>query len=162
MQVRAPCNSAHCAVNSLLYRVSGPAPLCAAAFPGKPQHTGICWNRISTLSPSSSTLLPDICCLQHATQDSLVVLDELGRGTSTFDGYAIAHAVLQHLSSQVDCRLLFATHYHPLTSEFASNPRVRLGHMSALVGTSGLPCNSCGFVDAGIIIECSHGYCCSC
>ena len=50
---------------------------------------------------------------QHATPDSLVVLDELGRGTSTYDGYAIAYAVLRHLSSVVDCRLLFATHYHP-------------------------------------------------
>ncbi|KAL3140400.1 hypothetical protein ABBQ38_004660 [Trebouxia sp. C0009 RCD-2024] len=75
--------------------------------------------------------------LQHATPDSLVVLDELGRGTSTFDGYAIAHAVLQHMSSQVDCRLLFATHYHPLTAEFAANPRVSLGHMAALVGSAG-------------------------
>lgn len=76
--------------------------------------------------------------MQHATQDSLVVLDELGRGTSTFDGYAIAHAVLKHISSKVDCRLLFATHYHPLTTEFASNPGVSLGHMAALVETSGL------------------------
>lgn len=67
-----------------------------------------------------------------------MVLDELGRGTSTFDGYAIAHAVLQHISSQVDCRLLFATHYHPLTAEFAANPRVTLGHMAALVGSSGI------------------------
>ncbi|KAL0023612.1 hypothetical protein WJX77_007042 [Trebouxia sp. C0004] len=75
--------------------------------------------------------------LQHATQDSLVVLDELGRGTSTFDGYAIAQAVLKHISSKVDCRLLFATHYHPLTAEFSSNPRVSLGHMAALVGSSG-------------------------
>lgn len=75
--------------------------------------------------------------LQHATPDSLVVLDELGRGTSTFDGYAIAHAVLQHMSSQVDCRLLFATHYHPLTAEFSANPRVSLGHMAALVGSAG-------------------------
>ncbi|KAK9852353.1 hypothetical protein WJX84_008725 [Apatococcus fuscideae] len=71
--------------------------------------------------------------LQHATPDSLVVLDELGRGTSTFDGYAIAHAVLKHLSSQQDCRQLFATHYHPLTAEFANNPCVALGHMAAVV-----------------------------
>ena len=83
--------------------------------------------------------------LQHATEDSLVVLDELGRGTSTFDGYAIAHAVLKHISSKVDCRLLFATHYHPLTEEFGSNPRIRLGHMAAFVGSPGelLPLYSC-------------------
>ncbi|KAF5748604.1 putative DNA mismatch repair protein MSH6-2 [Tripterygium wilfordii] len=68
--------------------------------------------------------------LQNATQDSLVLLDELGRGTSTFDGYAIAYAVFRHLVEKVDCRLLFATHYHPLTKEFASHPHVIMQHMS--------------------------------
>ncbi|KAL2929255.1 DNA mismatch repair protein MSH7 [Bienertia sinuspersici] len=68
--------------------------------------------------------------LQNATQDSLVLLDELGRGTSTFDGYAIAYAVFRHLIEKVNCRLLFATHYHPLTKEFGSHPHVSLQHMS--------------------------------
>ncbi|KDP33650.1 hypothetical protein JCGZ_07221 [Jatropha curcas] len=68
--------------------------------------------------------------LQNATQDSLVILDELGRGTSTFDGYAIAYAVFRHLVEKVNCRLLFATHYHPLTKEFASHPHVTLQHMA--------------------------------
>ncbi|XP_027173583.1 DNA mismatch repair protein MSH7 [Coffea eugenioides] len=68
--------------------------------------------------------------LQTATQDSLVLLDELGRGTSTFDGYAIAYAVFRYLVETVNCRLLFATHYHPLTKEFASHPRVSLQHMA--------------------------------
>ncbi len=47
--------------------------------------------------------------------------------------YAIAHAVLKHLSTQQDCRQLFATHYHPLTAEFADSPKVALGHMAAVV-----------------------------
>lgn len=68
--------------------------------------------------------------LQNATRNSLVILDELGRGTSTFDGYAIAYAVFRHLVESVNCRLLFATHYHPLTKEFASHPRVKLQHMA--------------------------------
>ncbi|KAK6151778.1 hypothetical protein DH2020_014413 [Rehmannia glutinosa] len=68
--------------------------------------------------------------LQNATQNSLVLLDELGRGTSTFDGYAIAYAVFRHLVESVNCRLLFATHYHPLTKEFAAHPRVKLQHMA--------------------------------
>nr|XP_007152815.1 hypothetical protein PHAVU_004G162000g [Phaseolus vulgaris]ESW24809.1 hypothetical protein PHAVU_004G162000g [Phaseolus vulgaris] len=68
--------------------------------------------------------------LQKATQDSLVILDELGRGTSTFDGYAIAYAVFRHLIEKVNCRMLFATHYHPLTKEFASHPRVTMQHMA--------------------------------
>ncbi|KAL6984822.1 DNA mismatch repair protein msh7 [Sarracenia purpurea var. burkii] len=68
--------------------------------------------------------------LQNATQDSLVLLDELGRGTSTFDGYAIAYAVFRHLVEKVNCRLLFATHYHPLTKEFGCHPHVMLQHMA--------------------------------
>ncbi|KAH9604844.1 hypothetical protein KSS87_008848 [Heliosperma pusillum] len=71
--------------------------------------------------------------LQSATQDSLVLLDELGRGTSTFDGYAIAYAVFRHLVEKVKCRLLFATHYHSLTKEFASHPHVSLQHMACAV-----------------------------
>ncbi|KAL3653095.1 Mismatch repair protein msh3 [Castilleja foliolosa] len=68
--------------------------------------------------------------LQNATPSSLVILDELGRGTSTFDGYAIAYAVFRYLVESVNCRLLFATHYHPLTKEFAGHPRVKLQHMA--------------------------------
>ncbi|RAL37216.1 hypothetical protein DM860_004138 [Cuscuta australis] len=68
--------------------------------------------------------------LKNATQNSLVILDELGRGTSTFDGYAIAYAVFRHLVETVNCRLLFATHYHALTKEFASHPHVILNHMA--------------------------------
>ena len=54
--------------------------------------------------------------LQHATRDSLVILDEIGRGTSTFDGMSIARAVVEYICDQIGCKTLFATHYHELTS----------------------------------------------
>lgn len=53
--------------------------------------------------------------LRHATSRSLVLLDEIGRGTSTFDGLAIAWAVAEHILDQVRARTIFATHYHELT-----------------------------------------------
>lgn len=67
--------------------------------------------------------------LRKATPRSLVILDEIGRGTSTFDGLAIAWAVAEYLDEAVRCRALFATHYHELTalaesSEHAANVSV--------------------------------------
>ena len=64
--------------------------------------------------------------LARATEQSLVVLDEIGRGTSTWDGLSIAWAVVEHLHDQVRCRGLFATHYHELTHLGASLPRLAL------------------------------------
>lgn len=54
--------------------------------------------------------------LNQATSRSFVILDEVGRGTATYDGLSIAWAVLEHLHEQVGCRTLFATHYHELTA----------------------------------------------
>ncbi|HEX7264482.1 MAG TPA: DNA mismatch repair protein MutS [Candidatus Dormibacteraeota bacterium] len=65
--------------------------------------------------------------LNHATRSSLVILDEVGRGTSTYDGVSIAQAVVEHLhdSPRLGCRTLFATHYHELTALAERLPRVR-------------------------------------
>ena len=52
--------------------------------------------------------------LEHATCNSLVILDEIGRGTSTFDGLSIARAVVEHICETIHCKSLFATHYHEL------------------------------------------------
>jgi DNA mismatch repair protein MutS len=60
--------------------------------------------------------------LRRATRRSLVVLDEIGRGTSTYDGLAIAWAVAEHLHDGVGCRALFATHYHELTELAMTRP----------------------------------------
>ena len=68
--------------------------------------------------------------IQFATSRSLAIVDELGRGTSTFDGYSIAHAVLKYLVGKLNCRSLFSTHYHMLLDEFRGAPGVKLYHMA--------------------------------
>lgn len=52
-----------------------------------------------------------------------------GRGTATYDGTAIASAVVKELAEKICCRTLFSTHYHSLVEDYATNPAVRLGHM---------------------------------
>ena len=68
--------------------------------------------------------------LHAATEDSLVLLDEVGRGTSTADGLAIARAVTEFIHDEINASALFATHYHGLT-ELAARPRVRNRHFDA-------------------------------
>ena len=63
--------------------------------------------------------------LNNATAKSLVILDEIGRGTSTFDGLSIAWSVAEHLHDQIGCRALFATHYHELTDLERTRPGVQ-------------------------------------
>lgn len=63
--------------------------------------------------------------INNATQNSLVILDEIGRGTATFDGLSIAWAVAEHLHDQIGARTLFATHYHELTTLSQSRKSVQ-------------------------------------
>jgi DNA mismatch repair protein MutS len=68
--------------------------------------------------------------LNHATPSSLVLLDEVGRGTATFDGLSIAWAVVEHLQKNTRARTLFATHYHELTELADLLPTVKNVHVS--------------------------------
>ena len=63
--------------------------------------------------------------LNNATARSLIILDEIGRGTSTFDGLSLAWSIVEHLHNTVGAKTLFATHYHELTELAARLPRIK-------------------------------------
>ena len=97
--------------------------------PARSARLGIC-DRIFTrvgavddLATGQSTFMVEMNetanILNHATPTSLVLLDEIGRGTATFDGLSIAWAVAEHLATAIQARTIFATHYHEL-NELAS------------------------------------------
>lgn len=81
------------------------------------------------LSRGQSTFMVEMTetanILHHASRDSLVVLDEIGRGTSTFDGVSIAWAVAEALHDRIGCKTMFATHYHELVDLALTRERVR-------------------------------------
>jgi DNA mismatch repair protein MutS len=81
------------------------------------------------LSRGQSTFMVEMTetanILNNSSSRSLIVLDEIGRGTSTFDGLSLAWSIVEHLHNQVGARTLFATHYHELTELAARLPRIQ-------------------------------------
>ena len=67
----------------------------------------------------------------NATIDSLILFDELGRGTSTYDGMSIAEAVLEFITNNIKCKTLFSTHYHELTTMEKDNSAIKNVHVGA-------------------------------
>ena len=70
--------------------------------------------------------------IENATANSLVLFDELGRGTSTYDGMSIAASILEYITKNIGCKTLFSTHYHELTSLESEIPTIKNVHVSAI------------------------------
>ncbi|MDR0335807.1 MAG: DNA mismatch repair protein MutS, partial [Planctomycetaceae bacterium] len=104
-------------------------------LPAREAHIGICdriFARVGAsdeISRGQSTFMVEMTetarILNQATSRSLVVLDEVGRGTSTYDGISLAWAIVEHLHDKIGCRTLFATHYHELTDLSETFEKIR-------------------------------------
>ncbi|MEN8237008.1 MAG: DNA mismatch repair protein MutS [Pseudomonadota bacterium] len=103
--------------------------------PAKKAHIGVVdrlFSRVGAaddLARGRSTFMVEMvetaAILNQSTERSLVILDEVGRGTSTFDGVSIAWSTIEHLHNQNKCRSLFATHYHELTDLESRLPKLK-------------------------------------
>ena len=69
--------------------------------------------------------------IENATDNSLVLFDELGRGTATYDGIALAQAIIEHIHNHINCKMLFSTHYHELTDLENKLSHLKNVHVSA-------------------------------
>ena len=69
--------------------------------------------------------------ISSATSNSLILFDELGRGTATYDGMSLAEAILEYIHNHIHCKTLFSTHYHELTSMSKRLPKIKNVHVSA-------------------------------
>ena len=70
--------------------------------------------------------------ISEATENSLILFDELGRGTATYDGMSLAHAILEYIHNNIKAKTLFSTHYHELTTLANELPNLRNVHVSAI------------------------------
>jgi DNA mismatch repair protein MutS len=69
--------------------------------------------------------------IKHATRDSLIIFDEIGRGTSTYDGLAIAQAIIEYIHEKIGAKTLFSTHYHELTQLEETLTKLKNVHVAA-------------------------------
>ena len=74
----------------------------------------------------------------NATENSLILFDELGRGTATYDGMSLARAILEYVTKNIGCKTLFSTHYHELTSIEKEYTSIKNVHVSALLENDNL------------------------
>ena len=122
------------ALTAILGQMGSFVPATAASMPVFDQiftRIGAADDLVSGQSTFMVEMLEANHALSHATENSMILLDEIGRGTSTYDGMALAQAIVEHIHEQIGSKTLFSTHYHELTALEEQLERLQNVHVRA-------------------------------